>query len=165
MRSALFRKTVNLSLTRSVHPAAVRLPNSSGNGARRSFSRRTLLLQQVQPSLAASNSARGYDGLNSDLVTSDASKIPTILPKIKAKRTNLQNPADHTIDHEGFFYTVPQAQIETTFGTLKTRNQGTLQEIDTLAERVKEHALMIRRPALEIMEYIKKSNMSYPAVR
>lgn len=86
--------------------------------------------------------------------------IPLILPTITAKRTSLLNPADHTVDHEGFYYSVPQDQYDRNMGS-RTFREMFRKDVKTFGEC----SIMIRSPGLEIINYIKRTNFSIPVVR
>ena len=99
----------------------------------------------------------------------DAS-VPTHLPVVKAKRTTITRPREHTIDHEGFYYSIPQEQSDKIYGLHQKSvpfdlRHRTLQNLRHQWEVTKESAIMIRKPALEIMHYVKNTNFAHPVVR
>ncbi|GAV05640.1 hypothetical protein RvY_15740 [Ramazzottius varieornatus] len=96
--------------------------------------------------------------------------VPAHLPVVNAKRTTITRPREHTLDHEGFYYCVPPEQSDVIYGM--SPNSGafdmrhrTLQNLRFQWELAKESAIMIRKPALEVMEYVKNTNFAHPVVR
>ncbi|XP_066424146.1 small ribosomal subunit protein mS29 isoform X1 [Molothrus aeneus] len=73
--------------------------------------------------------------------------------------TSESDPAKHTDQHEGRLYSIPLQEVKAVFPHgLPHRFQ---QQIQTFNEA----RVMVRRPALEILAYLKGSNLAHPAVR
>ncbi|XP_064257612.1 small ribosomal subunit protein mS29 isoform X2 [Passer domesticus] len=73
--------------------------------------------------------------------------------------TSESDPAKHTEQHEGRLYSIPLEEVKAVFPHgLPHRFQ---QQIQTFNEA----RVMVRRPALEILSYLKGSNFAHPAVR
>ncbi|XP_053906635.1 28S ribosomal protein S29, mitochondrial isoform X2 [Cuculus canorus] len=73
--------------------------------------------------------------------------------------TSENDPANHAEHHEGRHYTIPLEEVKAVFPHgLPHRFQ---QQIKTFNEA----CLMVRKPALELFAYLKKSNFAHPAVR
>ncbi|XP_058876419.1 small ribosomal subunit protein mS29-like isoform X1 [Acipenser ruthenus] len=74
-------------------------------------------------------------------------------------RTSESEPASHGEQHIGQFYTIPPSQVKTIFPHgLPYRFQ---QQIKTFNEA----CLMVRKPALELIGYLKKADPAHPSVR
>ncbi|NXE43980.1 RT29 protein, partial [Ptilorrhoa leucosticta] len=73
--------------------------------------------------------------------------------------TSESDPAKHTEQHEGRLYNIPLEEVKAVFPHgLPYRFQ---QQIQTFNEA----RVMVRRPALELLAYLKGSNLAHPAVR
>ncbi|RMB93913.1 hypothetical protein DUI87_29649 [Hirundo rustica rustica] len=73
--------------------------------------------------------------------------------------TSESDPAKHTEQHEGRLYNIPLEEVKAVFPHgLPYRFQ---QQIRTFNEA----RVMVRRPALELLGYLKGSNLAHPAVR
>ncbi|XP_041320905.1 28S ribosomal protein S29, mitochondrial [Pyrgilauda ruficollis] len=73
--------------------------------------------------------------------------------------TSESDPAKHTEQHEGRLYSIPLEELKAVFPHgLPHRFQ---QQIQTFNEA----RVMVRKPALEILSYLKGSNFAHPAVR
>lgn len=85
----------------------------------------------------------------------------TVEPKLHQNfMTNEINPANHNITHEGRFYAVPQAiqkQLFTYGGLPKT--------FTTLVNTLNELALMVRSPAIEVIDCLKSTDFTAPVLR
>ncbi|XP_032938583.1 28S ribosomal protein S29, mitochondrial isoform X1 [Catharus ustulatus] len=76
-----------------------------------------------------------------------------------AFHTSESDPAKHTEQHEGRLYNIPLEELSAVFPHgLPHRFQ---QQIRTFNEA----RVMVRKPALELLAYLKGSNFSHPAVR
>lgn len=94
------------------------------------------------------------DGLSS-VSTQD---VPAVRPRA-IFHTSESDPAKHTEQHEGRLYNIPLEEVKAVFPHgLPYRFQ---QQIQTFNEA----RVMVRRPALEILAYLKGSNFAHPAVR
>ncbi|KAM4755823.1 small ribosomal subunit protein mS29 isoform 1-T2 [Cyanocitta cristata] len=94
------------------------------------------------------------DGLSS-VSTQD---VPAVRPRV-IFHTSESDPAKHTEQHEGRLYNIPLEEVKAVFPHgLPYRFQ---QQIQTFNEA----RVMVRRPALEILAYLKGSNFAHPAVR
>ncbi|NXR62591.1 RT29 protein, partial [Rhadina sibilatrix] len=73
--------------------------------------------------------------------------------------TSESDPAKHTEQHEGRLYNIPLEEVKAVFPHgLPHRFQ---QQIQTFNEA----RVMVRRPALELLAYLKGTNLAHPAVR
>lgn len=78
-------------------------------------------------------------------------------------KSNEDDPMRHTHSHEGLFYNLPEGkQIQQIFGHLTPFDPETTAYYKTLG---KSPVVMIRKPALDTMEYIKKLKPSMPNLR
>nr|XP_020141113.1 28S ribosomal protein S29, mitochondrial [Microcebus murinus] len=74
-------------------------------------------------------------------------------------RTNESDPAKHGEQHEGQHYNIPLQDLKTVFPNgLPSRF---VMQVKTFGEA----CLMVRKPALELLHYLKNTNFAYPAVR
>ncbi|XP_055327517.1 28S ribosomal protein S29, mitochondrial-like [Paramacrobiotus metropolitanus] len=115
--------------------------------------------QQVVQPMPVSTEASGAEN-RMPFDPQEPTRSPTVVQRITAKRTTLQNPADHTRDHEAFYYTVPNDHYDKYFGfrTLPSLFRDNVKSFQ-------ECALMIREPGLEVIECVKRSNPAFPPVR
>ncbi|XP_067831964.1 28S ribosomal protein S29, mitochondrial isoform X2 [Heptranchias perlo] len=74
-------------------------------------------------------------------------------------RTSETDPGLHSEQHEGLHYTISPSDLKTIFPHGLTRRFQ--QQIKTFNEA----CVMVRRPALELVGYLKATNYSYPAIR
>ncbi|XP_071447228.1 small ribosomal subunit protein mS29 [Hetaerina americana] len=75
-------------------------------------------------------------------------------------RTNESNPVNHGESHLGLFYTVPQDVKQLLF-----QHGGLPKSFEKQVKTFQETCIMVRSPALEIMEYMKAADYSGPAIR
>ncbi|XP_068108685.1 small ribosomal subunit protein mS29 [Hyperolius riggenbachi] len=74
-------------------------------------------------------------------------------------RTSENDPANHTEEHEGQYYTIPSDRVKSIFPYgLPTRYQKQCKTFN-------ETSIMVRQPAVEVIDYLKKTDFSQPAVR
>ncbi|ELT87608.1 hypothetical protein CAPTEDRAFT_179880 [Capitella teleta] len=74
-------------------------------------------------------------------------------------RTNQTDPSQHTIRHEGLYYRVAPEAIQ------RWMKEGLHPDIYPLFRAFNESCLMVRRPAIEIMECMRAADYSLPAIR
>ncbi|XP_067879005.1 28S ribosomal protein S29, mitochondrial [Heterodontus francisci] len=74
-------------------------------------------------------------------------------------RTSEMDPGLHNEQHEGLLYTIPPSDLKTIFPHGLTRRFQ--QQIKTFNEA----CIMVRRPSLELVAYLKAANYSHPAIR
>uniref|UniRef100_A0A8D0HKX2 Small ribosomal subunit protein mS29 n=1 Tax=Sphenodon punctatus TaxID=8508 RepID=A0A8D0HKX2_SPHPU len=74
-------------------------------------------------------------------------------------RTSEGDPANHTEEHEGQHYGIPLQELQLVFP------HGLPQRFRMQTETFNEACLMVRRPALELLGYLKSTKPDYPAVR
>lgn len=96
------------------------------------------------------------------LVTSNR-QIKTTSKQLKDEKrssifTNETDPRKHTIEHCGLFYRIPDDTYDRIF-----KLAGFLHHQKQFMSIVKDHSIMIRKPALDIIEYLKRSDWSKPA--
>jgi len=74
-------------------------------------------------------------------------------------RTAEHDPSNHLNRHEGFFYTVPQAEKE------RWLNRCFSVEFNKALKAFNENCIMVRAPAVEIISSMKAADYATPAVR
>lgn len=74
-------------------------------------------------------------------------------------RTSVHNPADHREHHEGQHYMITQQDLKNIFP------HGLPYRFQQQMKTFKEASLMVRKPALELISYLKQANYSHPAIR
>nr|XP_014347294.1 PREDICTED: 28S ribosomal protein S29, mitochondrial [Latimeria chalumnae] len=74
-------------------------------------------------------------------------------------RTNEPNPTNHGDQHEGQFYTIPPGEMKIIFP------HGLPYNFQQQVKTFNEACVMVRKPALELIGYLKSANYSYPAIR
>jgi small subunit ribosomal protein S29 len=75
-------------------------------------------------------------------------------------RTSEDNPANHSLQNLGLYYTIPQAVKKTLFS-----HGGFPKSFEKQIKTFGEPCLMIREPAIEIINYIKNSDFTKPVNR
>jgi len=75
-------------------------------------------------------------------------------------RTNESNPSNHSTQHLSMYYTIPQDIANKLFilGGFDKEQQMTIKTF-------RETAVMVRKPALEIMDYLRRADYSRPVNR
>ncbi|XP_017054073.1 28S ribosomal protein S29, mitochondrial [Drosophila ficusphila] len=93
-------------------------------------------------------------------MSTNAATAPTELGAISEFRTAVTNPGEHSAVQLAKFYTIPAEQKKQIFsgGGLPKQYE---QQIKTFTEA----CLMVRNPALELLQYIKDSDLTKPVVR
>ncbi|XP_072346732.1 small ribosomal subunit protein mS29 isoform X2 [Scyliorhinus torazame] len=74
-------------------------------------------------------------------------------------RTSEMDPGQHSEQHEGLHYSISGSDLKTIFPHGFTRRFQ--QQIKTFNET----CVMVRKPALELLSYLKSANYSHPAIR
>ncbi|XP_030042202.1 small ribosomal subunit protein mS29 [Microcaecilia unicolor] len=74
-------------------------------------------------------------------------------------RTSESDPAKHGDEHEGQYYVLPAHEVKSFF------SHGLPVHLQLQAKSFNETCLMVRRPALEVISYLRNTNFSHPAVR
>jgi len=74
--------------------------------------------------------------------------------------TTEANPINHDVQHEGRFYTISEPMKKQLFSY-----GGLPKSLTTMTETLKELSIMVRKPSLEIINYLKVANYDEPAVR
>ena len=72
--------------------------------------------------------------------------------------TNESDPRNHTEDHLGLYYRVPDEVFDRIF-----KLAGFQYAQSKFISVVKDHSIMIRKPALDIISYLKRTDFSKPA--
>lgn len=86
------------------------------------------------------------------------SQVPAERPRT-VSRTSDSDPAKHGEQHEGQHYSIPLQDLKTVFPHgLPPRY---MMQVKTFGEA----CLMVRKPALELLGYLKNTNFAHPAVR
>lgn len=75
-------------------------------------------------------------------------------------KTNQQDPMKHKIHHEGLFYTVPENDKTRIFGM-----KGLSTDFMRQCKVFQETCFMVRKPALEVLDYVKNANYDHPVLR
>ncbi|KAM3910271.1 small ribosomal subunit protein mS29 [Leptodactylus fuscus] len=74
-------------------------------------------------------------------------------------RTSECNPDLHTEDHEGQFYSIPPEKVRAIFP------HGLPRRFQAQCSTFNETCIMVRRPALELIRYLRATDFSQPALR
>ncbi|XP_072404918.1 small ribosomal subunit protein mS29 isoform X2 [Chiloscyllium punctatum] len=74
-------------------------------------------------------------------------------------RTGEMDPGLHNEQHEGLHYTISPSDLKTIFP------HGLTQRFQKQIKTFNEACIMVRRPALELLAYLKAANYSHPAIR
>nr|CAG4650964.1 EOG090X05V1 [Simocephalus serrulatus]SVE94226.1 EOG090X05V1 [Simocephalus serrulatus] len=75
-------------------------------------------------------------------------------------RTSETNPANHSKDQDGRFYRVPDSIKKQLF-----THGGLPKEYNILSETLNELCIMVRKPTVELIDYLKKTNFDAPVPR
>ncbi|XP_013773297.1 28S ribosomal protein S29, mitochondrial-like isoform X1 [Limulus polyphemus] len=75
-------------------------------------------------------------------------------------RTLESDPVNHTNNHEAQFYTMTPSVHKTLF-----QLGGISKSFEIQCKTFQEVCLMVRKPALEVMEYLKQANYDHPTIR
>ncbi|GAB1287721.1 28S ribosomal protein S29, mitochondrial [Apodemus speciosus] len=86
------------------------------------------------------------------------SQVPAERPRA-VSRTSDSDPAKHGEQHEGQHYSIPPQDLKTVFP------HGLPPRYMLQVKTFGEACLMVRRPALELLGYLKNTNFAHPAVR
>lgn len=95
--------------------------------------------------------------LQRNLATSSAAQVQ-LMPSIF--RTDEADPAKHSDIHHGLFYTIPSDTASLLFVL-----GGFDKEQQLMLKTFRETSLMVRKPALEIINYLNKTDFSRPPNR
>ncbi|XP_054850077.1 28S ribosomal protein S29, mitochondrial isoform X2 [Eublepharis macularius] len=74
-------------------------------------------------------------------------------------RTNESDPANHTEDHTGRHYSIPHQEAKVIFP------HGLPARFQLQVKTFNETCFMVRKPGLELLNYLKHTNFAHPAVR
>ncbi|XP_042296723.1 28S ribosomal protein S29, mitochondrial isoform X2 [Sceloporus undulatus] len=74
-------------------------------------------------------------------------------------RTTENDPANHTEEHVGQYYSLPRQEVEVIFP------HGLPARFKLQMKTFNETCFMVREPALELISYLKCTNFSHPAIR
>ncbi|KAM6166981.1 small ribosomal subunit protein mS29 isoform 2-T2 [Erethizon dorsatum] len=85
-------------------------------------------------------------------------QVPVERPRT-ISRTNESDPAQHGEQHEGQHYGIPLQDLKTVFP------HGLPPRFVMQVKTFGEACLMVRKPALELLHYLKNTNFAHPAVR
>jgi small subunit ribosomal protein S29 len=80
--------------------------------------------------------------------------------KLEEFRTSENNPSNHSLEHIGRFYQIDEEAKKKLF-----RYGGLTRTYDKQIKTFGESCIMVRKPAVEIMDYIKRSDFSKPVTR
>ncbi|XP_055842839.1 28S ribosomal protein S29, mitochondrial [Episyrphus balteatus] len=92
--------------------------------------------------------------------TSAEPAISTKIPKSSEVRTNEGNTSKHSSNNLGKYYQIPNEDKKILFS-----HGGLPKSFEKQAKTFGETCLMVRQPALEVIDYIKSSNLNKPTVR
>uniref|UniRef100_H3A6H2 Small ribosomal subunit protein mS29 n=1 Tax=Latimeria chalumnae TaxID=7897 RepID=H3A6H2_LATCH len=113
----------------------------------------TLLLFQVSPGYLFHSSNRALEASVALQAETETQKPLAVF------RTNEPNPTNHGDQHEGQFYTIPPGEMKIIFP------HGLPYNFQQQVKTFNEACVMVRKPALELIGYLKSANYSYPAIR
>ncbi|EPY73039.1 28S ribosomal protein S29, mitochondrial-like isoform 1 [Camelus ferus] len=85
-------------------------------------------------------------------------QVPAESPRA-ISRTSENDPAKHGEQHEGQHYSIPLQDLKTVFP------HGLPSRFVMQVKTFNEACLMVRKPALELLHYLKNTNFAHPAVR
>ncbi|XP_048476414.1 28S ribosomal protein S29, mitochondrial-like [Rhincodon typus] len=74
-------------------------------------------------------------------------------------RTGEMDPGLHNDQHEGLHYTISPSDLKTVFP------HGLTRRFQKQVKTFNEACVMVRRPALELLAYLKAANYSHPVIR
>ncbi|KAM8921555.1 small ribosomal subunit protein mS29 [Pelodytes ibericus] len=74
-------------------------------------------------------------------------------------RTSETDPGLHSAQHEGLFYSISRQEAKVVFP------QGLPYQYQQQCKTFNESCLMVRHPALELINYLRNTNYSHPAIR
>ncbi|XP_022105860.1 28S ribosomal protein S29, mitochondrial-like [Acanthaster planci] len=74
-------------------------------------------------------------------------------------RTAEESPANHGMQHIGQYYTIPRKDVKTILPV------GSSTRWEQMIDPFQEAAIMVRQPAVEIINYLKQANYEHPPVR
>ncbi|XP_064609024.1 small ribosomal subunit protein mS29-like [Liolophura sinensis] len=77
----------------------------------------------------------------------------------KIFRCEENDPINHTKAHEGLFYTVPDNQVKQLF------QGGLSSDFCSRMKAFQETCLMVRKPALEVLDMLRVANFDYPPLK
>lgn len=83
----------------------------------------------------------------------------SLQPQRENFRTNESNPLNHTSSHVGQFYSIPMKDVQTVFPI------GYSARWHKLLRPLQEASIMVRKPAVEIMDYLSQTDYSNPPVK
>jgi len=95
-----------------------------------------------------------------DILETVAAPLPVLKEPPKPRRTYETNPANHSFEDVGKFYVIPENDMITLFSIGGFPNKHT-----EAMKMFAENSMMIRKPAVEIMDYMKMADYSKPAIR
>nr|SVE75113.1 EOG090X05V1 [Daphnia dolichocephala] len=75
-------------------------------------------------------------------------------------RTNETNPVNHRKDHDGRFYSIPESIKKRLFA-----GGGLPKEYEELSETLNGLSIMVRKPTIELINYLNKTNFDAPVPR
>nr|CAG4649320.1 EOG090X05V1 [Scapholeberis mucronata]SVE93606.1 EOG090X05V1 [Scapholeberis mucronata] len=99
---------------------------------------------------------RKFSSINSKSSTSGT----TTVSRDTIFRTNEDDPTNHELQHSGRFYRIPVSIKKQLFS-----HGGLPKEFEALSQTLNELCLMIRKPSVELINYIKNTNFDAPVPR
>lgn len=91
---------------------------------------------------------------------SDKNTFPSPPSPLMTFRTNETDPSKHGPQHEGRLYKIPEDVFEGVF-----QMGGFRQVHKDMFKLLNERCIMVRKPALEVIDYLKRSDFSRPVNR
>ncbi|KAJ8919941.1 hypothetical protein NQ315_006470 [Exocentrus adspersus] len=92
--------------------------------------------------------------------TATAQTLPNTPERLRSFRTSESDPLKHSTDHLGRFYTVDESDKKTVF-----LHGGLPKSFEIQAKTFNETCLMVRRPALDVINCLRSIDYTKPAVR
>ncbi|XP_040608364.1 28S ribosomal protein S29, mitochondrial isoform X4 [Mesocricetus auratus] len=96
--------------------------------------------------------------LHGSAQAAQSNPVPAEHPRV-ISRTSDSDPAKHGEQHEGKYYSIPIQDLKTVFP------HGLPPRFRMQVKTFGEACLMVRKPALELLGYLKNTKFSHPAVR
>jgi len=93
-------------------------------------------------------------------MSTNAAVAPAEGTTINEFRTAVSNPGEHSAVQVAKFYTIPAEQKKQIFG-----GGGLPKQYEQQIKTFTEACLMVRNPALELLQYIKDTDLTKPVVR
>lgn len=110
--------------------------------------------------LAASTLRKNVQCSHLTATRAQSTATETAPASIRATYTSETDARKHNLDHEGMFYVLPQEAYDRLF-KMDGFNKFQMEMINYL----KETAILIRKPALEIINFLERTDFNKPVTR